>query len=141
MKLQDITTYTQQSPNTRHRSFDCDTTSFNNIYNAFGATPEKYNEKQVWINYSLVIDGGEGVLWMDEIDSPTNRIYVGCELELDFKSRKWYVEIRYCNENKSDWKEIKTPLRKSHRSLTPSFVANTIIKDIADKDYMCISMI
>lgn len=131
MKLQDITRYTQQSPYTKHRSFECDVTSFNNINNAFGATPDEYNEDQVWINYSLIVDGGEGILWMSEYDNPTNRIFVGCELKIDRDSHKWYVEIDYCKEGKWDWKKIKTPLRKSSSSLTPSFVANTVIKDLA----------
>jgi len=127
--LNDYTKYTDKTPGESHRAFDCDEITADKIYNAFGATREG-GDTNAWVKYSLVIDGGEGVLWMSNYDKPQNRLYVGCEVHYD--ETGWFVEISYCKEGTwGEWKEVETPRRKWSRSLSPSLVCQTIIKDIA----------
>jgi len=129
--LKDITKYTDKTPGESHRAFDCDEITADKIYNAFGATREE-GDTNAWVKDSLVIDGGEGVIWMSDYDKAQNRLYVGCEVRCD--EAGWFIEINYCKEGIwNEWKEIETPRRKWSRSLSPSLVCQTIIKDIITK--------
>ena len=127
--LRDYTKYTDKTPGENHRDFSCDEETANKIYKALGAIREE-NCNSAWVKYALVIDGGEGVLWMSDYNKPQNRIYVGCEV--DYDGTGWFVKISYSREGTlDDWKKLEPPRRKWSRSLSPSLVCQTIIKDIA----------
>ena len=135
--LKDYTKHTDQlpKPEPKHRAFEGDDVSLNNIYSAFGAERDE-NDCSAWIYHALVVDGGEGVLWMSEGDNPKNRIYVCCELEVNYETHKWYARINYENESKlssfsRSWREVRTPLREWKKSICPALVVKTIIEDIA----------
>jgi hypothetical protein len=132
--LKDYTKHTDQlpKPEPKHRAFEGDDVSLNNIYSAFGAERDE-NDCSAWIYHALVVDGGEGVLWMSEGDNPKNRIYVCCEIMMDLDNWKKFVQIRYRNENdwSGDWNTVLTPKRSSWKSICPALVVKTIIEDIA----------
>lgn len=134
--FKDETKYTDKVPGEKHRMYVVDPGSLQNIYNWFGEEEVPENKTCVWVNYSLLTDG-EGVVWIEGDEE--KRMYVCSELQLeytdDYTKSKWNGRMEYFKEwvdrPNRDWKEVKTPTRKSSFDIYPAFMVETLIKHIA----------